>query len=207
MTPAAAFRRAAVVTAMVAVVAALGACGLPQDGTARTIDPDQVPYGLLRSAPPAVATPELKSSARASQAQLYLLGAQDQLVGVPAGLDDTTAAPSSRLTEVLGLLARGPDEQQRAQGLGTALSPGVTIELRALVDSVAQVQVRAGLKAPSADRLPLAIGQLVLSATSVHGVDAVQLVRDGTPVEVPLPGGALTSAPLTRADYATLLTP
>jgi spore germination protein GerM len=201
--------RARVVVTVVAALAfgSLASCGLPHDGAARSIDPHDVPYGLLESDPPALVTPELKRSSQESATQLYLLGPHDQLVGVPATLDDLGGSPSAQLALLLSRLSQGPTDQQRAEGLGTALSPGVSIELRDLTDSVAQVQVQAGLKDPTADRLPLAIGQLVLSATSVRGVEAVQLVRDGAPVEVPLPGGALTSAPLTRADYAPLLTP
>ncbi|HZB21324.1 MAG TPA: GerMN domain-containing protein, partial [Blastococcus sp.] len=51
-----------------------------------------------------------------------------------------------------------------------------------------------------------AVAQLVLTATSLQGVDAVQLTIGGEPVEAPLPTGELTSAPLTAADYAVFLT-
>lgn len=191
----------------VVTTALLASCGLPQDDSARAVDPKQVPYGLLQSstAPPSD-QPELKSTSRVGQqAELFLLDGDDRLVGVPAGVGRplTTAA---RLTALFAMLERGPDENQRSQGLSSAWTPGVRIQLRDFTDGLAQVEVAAGLKDPSADQLPLAIGQLVLSATSLREVDAVQLVRGGAPVEVPLPGGALTSAPLTRQDYASLLT-
>lgn len=195
---------AVAVTATVAL--GLVGCGLPQDGTARAVDPKQVPYGLMRSDPPAPASSRSKSIDRTDQARLYLLGPDDQLVGVPAGVGRPLGT-GARLTALFALLARGPDETQRGQGLSTALSPGVQIQLRDLSGGVARVQVVAGLKDPSADRLPLSIGQLVLTATSLRGVDSVVLERDGAPVEVPLPGGALTSAPLTRSDYASLVKP
>ena len=189
-------------------LAALASCGLPTDDGARPLDSREVPYGLLRSVPPATTPPAKLKSAPVAQAQLFLLGPQDQLVAVPPGVQDPPAAPYERLTALLARLEKGPDEQQRAQGLSTALSPGVQIDLLSLTGrGVAQVQVVAGLKDPSADRLPLAIGQLVLTATSVAGVHAVQLVRDGAPVEVPLPGGALTSQPLSQNDYDQLVNP
>ncbi len=191
--------------ATVAAATVLSACGVPHGDQARAVDPKEVPYGLLQSNPPASTEPELKGSVRAEPARLYLLGSQDQLVGVPAGVGRPLST-TARLAALFALLERGPDDSQRSQGLSTALSPGVRIQLQDLADGTAQVQVDAGLKDPTADRLPLAIGQVVLTATSLGGVDAVQLVRDGAPVEVPLPGGALTSAPLTRADYASLLT-
>lgn len=202
-------RAAGWTAAVVGVVASavLAGCGLPHDASARAVDPKQVPYGLLQpsSAPP-TGDAELKSTKRTGQqAELYLLDGDDQLVGVPAGVGRPLTT-SARLAALFALLERGPDENQRSQGLSSAWTPGVRIQLRDFTDGLAQVEVAAGLKDPSADQLPLAIGQLVLTATSLREVDSVQLVRDGAPVEVPLPGGALTSAPLTRQDYASLLT-
>ncbi|HEX3004897.1 MAG TPA: GerMN domain-containing protein [Angustibacter sp.] len=193
--------------AAVVASALLAGCGLPHDASARAVDPKQVPYGLLQSSPPATSDQsEPKSTNRTGQqAELFLLDSDDRLVGVPAGVGRPLTT-SARLAALFALLERGPDENQRGQGLSTAWTPGVRIQLRDFTNGTAQVEVAAGLKDPSADQLPLAIGQLVLSATSLREVDAVQLVRDGAPVEVPLPGGALTSAPLTRQDYASLLT-
>ena len=57
----------------------------------------------------------------------------------------------------------------------------------------------------SAERLPAAIGQVVLTLSSAPGIESVVLVSDGQPVQVPLPGGALTDQPVTGDDYAELL--
>jgi spore germination protein GerM len=189
----------------VTAVTLLAGCGLPHDDTARALDPRQVPYGLLQSGTSSESDPaQTNSTDRTGQrAELFLLNGDDRLVGVPAGVGRQLTT-SGRLAALFALLERGPDESQRSQGLSSAWTPGVRIQLRDFADGTALVEVTAGLKDPTADRLPIAIGQLVLSATSLPEVDAVQLVRDGAPVEVPLPGGALTSAPLTRQDYASL---
>jgi Sporulation and spore germination len=71
----------------------------------------------------------------------------------------------------------------------------------------AGVDIRAGDQAPSPGRLPLAVGQLVLTLTSIEGVDEVVLTAGGAPIEAPLPGGALTDRPLRAADYAALRSP
>ena len=199
-------RAAGAACAVVLVLAGLGACGLPQDQSARPVDPKQVPYGLLQSGPPTASEDsQLRSTGRVGQqAQLFLLDGDDRLLGVPAGVGKPLTT-SARLAALFALLQRGPDDNQRSQGLSTAWSPGVRIQLRDFTDGLVQVEVAAGLKDPSADQLLLAIGQLVLTATSLREVRAVQLVRDGAPLEVPLPGGALTSAPLSRQDYAPLL--
>ena len=57
----------------------------------------------------------------------------------------------------------------------------------------------------SAERLPLAVGQIVLAVTSARGVGAVAFFADGEPVQVPLPVGALTDGPVTASDYADLV--
>ena len=68
------------------------------------------------------------------------------------------------------------------------------------------VQLDPGDQGPTANKLPLAAGQVVLTATSVRGIERVQLVRaDGQPIEVPLPDGALTSLPLEARDYLSLV--
>jgi spore germination protein GerM len=51
------------------------------------------------------------------------------------------------------------------------------------------------------------VGQIVLTATSVPDVEAVLMTRDGALVQLPIPGGALTSAPVTAQDYAELTRP
>jgi spore germination protein GerM len=105
---------------------------------------------------------------------------------------------------LLGYLTAGPTDGARAAGRSTALPPESRLSLVGLTAGTAEVEVdpETGI---SADRLPVAIGQVVLTVTSAPGVSAVALVSDGAPVQVPLPGGALTGEPVTAQDYASLL--
>ena len=49
------------------------------------------------------------------------------------------------------------------------------------------------------------MAQVVLSVTSAQGVGSVSFVAaDDSPVQVPLPVGALTLGPVTGTDYAGL---
>jgi spore germination protein GerM len=201
-------RRTAWCAAVVAAVAVLAGCGLPQDGEARAVDARSVPYGLL--GPVATEAPTVTTLERApsTQPRTYLLGPDEALEPVPAPVDLSQVVDTPKvLAALFELLAAGPTEAQRAKGLSTALAPGVQITVVAVHEGLVDVQVDASPKDPSADRLPLAIGQLVLTATSVEGVDGVRLLRAGVPVEVPLPGGALTSSPLRRSDYRELVVP
>jgi hypothetical protein len=199
MSPA--VRRAATV---VALLLTLVACGVPADGTVRTVDPDAVPYGLLRTAPVESPAPTVAGPA-VTVPQVYFLDDEDQLVPEPQPVPAAGLEPV--LDALLSRLAQGPSEQQLDQGLGSALGPDTGLELVSVVDRVAHVQVTPSSQSPAADRIPLAIGQVVLTATSVDGVDRVAFVRDGVPLEVPLPGGARTSQPVSASDYASLLGP
>jgi|GEM_PF-1103916 len=189
-------------TALTALTAT--GCGAPGDGTVRAVPSDDVPYRLLDAAPdPTVPLPEPTGDVTAPQ--VYLVDTEQRLVPVPLEVDADGLEPVEE--SVLAVLAAGPTEVQRAEGLGTALTPDVVLRLVDVTDGVARISVGPNDSAPAADRLPLAVGQVVLSATSVSGVDRVLLLQDGTPVEAPLPGGALTGEPLTAADYASLIDP
>lgn len=191
------------VPALLVVCAVSTSCGLPDSGPPRQIDPSQVPYHLLGTA---TAAPSTKGQPlRTTTPRLYLLTSSNRLRAVEAPL-----APSGLpqvLPALLAQLAQGPDEAQRASGLATALGPGVALSLIRVRERTAVVQLDLGEQGPAANRLPLAIGQVVLTATSVRGVDRVKLVRaDGKAIEVPLPDGALTAEPVQADDYASLVT-
>ena len=201
-------RAAVLAVAAVACVACLAACGLPSNGASRDIRPDDIPYGLTSPAPSATPTSSGSVQGFESLPRTYLLDPSQQLVAVPTPLDPQLAStPQEQLSVLLKVLMAGPTERERAEGLSTALTPGVVIDLVALTDGTATLQVHSTPKEPPADRLPLGVGQIVLTATSVPDVRSVQLIQDGQPVEVPLPGGALTSEPLHRSDYRELIAP
>lgn len=189
------------VLAVLAVLALSAGCGLPDSGSPESIDPTEVPYHLLGSATPAPSTTQRGS--RTTTPRIYLLTGADRLLAVEAPLPPSDV--EQVLEELLHQLAQGPTEAQRSAGLSTALGPGVTLTVNTVRGRTAVVRLDLGAQDPAANKLPLAIGQVVLTSTSVRGVDRVQLVRaDGQPIEVPLPGGALTVAPLEAKDYASL---
>lgn len=196
-------RRATATVVAGATAAVLAGCGAPGGGATRPLDPAEVPYGLLH--PTATATPTSGSTDPATTTvRLYFVDADRRLAPVPLPLAGTSA--DEAVEAVLDLLAPGPTEAQREQGLSSALGPEARLRLVGLRDGTAQVEVSSSPVDPAPDRIPLGVGQVVLSLTSVPGVRAVQLVRDGEPLEVPRPGGARTSAPVTAQDYASLST-
>lgn len=177
----------------------LCSCGLPDGGAVRPVKDDAVPYGLLESSQPS------SSASRGTAGGLvdvFLANEADNLKPVlrpaPAG------NPLAVAQAALDALQAGPTPSERRSGLTSFVVPGsrldaLRLEQRTLVVDVAQPE-----PGPSADRLPLLVGQIVLSVTSVPGIDRVVLTRDGKPLEAPLPDGALTAEPLTGAMYLSL---
>lgn len=175
-------------------------CGVPEDGTTRTVKSGDVPHKLLdpadNDAPSATPTGPL-----VALPHIYLVGQDRQLVPQDQPLEASGLEPL--LSDLLAALSAAPTERQRARGLSSALEAGTGLRLLRVTHATARIEV--GESAGPADRLPLAIAQIVLTATSVIGVDSVLLFQDGEAVEAPLPGGELTSRPLNPDDYVTLL--
>ncbi len=206
------------ITALLAAsIAVLVACGVPTGGSTRTVDPETVPYALLSPAPSAdptapaglspsaTATPTTPGTAVASP--LVFLVDEDLLVAVPVVDPPAFGDPEAMVRTALTQLSAGPDEDQRRAGLASALGSDVDLRLVDLADGTARVDVVLPSRDPAPDQLPLAVGQIVLTVTSVTGVDDVVLVQDGEEIEMPLPGGARTSDPVDAADYQDLLAP
>lgn len=200
--------------ALAGVVAVCSACGVPSGGSTRTVNPETVPYALLSPAPTAAPTsprglptptPTIPATSMAT-AQLFLLD-DELLVPVEVELPVRAGSLETTVRTALTQLSDGPDEGQRRAGLASALGPDVTLRLVDIASGTARVDVSLPSRDPAADRLPLAVGQIVLTVTSVPGVDDVVLLQDGEEIEIPLPGGARTSDPVGAADYQDLLAP
>ncbi len=185
--------------AMVALV--LSGCGLPGDDGVQTVESDAVPYHLLDERPPR-GDATVPDSTRRVPVVFWLVNAQ-RLAPAATGLSCGTA-PDQLVARLLSELAAAPDDTERADGRDSAIPPESDLHLLGISDGVAQIEVDAST-AISADRLPLAVGQIVMSVTSSAVVDRVSLVADGDVVPVPLPGGPLTSQPVSADDYAALL--
>lgn len=190
-----------IVTCLVALAAfVMAGCGAPSSSP--TVALENVPYNLLSPAPTAAAPTVSPTTA---VPYIYFVDT-DHLVRVPA-LDVTDFDDLSAVAVVLAQLSAGPSDKARGAGLSTALGPDVVITAIGLSDdgSTAILDIDAGSQEPAAGRLPLAVGQIVLSVTSITGINRVRLTVRGVRIEVPLPGGALVGRDLSSADYASLL--
>ena len=183
------------------VVLALAGCGVPAGGAPQAIPSSEVPYGLAQASPEAA--PPTTSAPVAAPSQVFLVGPGDVLTGRPREVEGGTLR--ERLSSLLASLEDGPTPAERAEQLSTVLTPEVVLSVSDLTDRTATIELGSPTGAPSGGAGRRAVAQIVLTATSIRGVDSVRLTIDGDPVEAPLPTGELTSAPLTAGDYAAFL--
>ncbi|UOX99738.1 GerMN domain-containing protein [Blastococcus sp. PRF04-17] len=180
----------------------LAGCGVPTGGGPEAIAASDVPYGLLT--PPSTSPAPSSSPAQEDRPRVYLVGPDDVLA--PSGRDVQGTGLRERLDDLLGQLADGPTAGERDDELTTALPPGLRLSVAAVDEGTVTIDLTGPAEAPSGEQTRLAVGQIVLTATSLPQARAVLLTRDGEPLEAPLPTGELTTEPLTAADYEALLT-
>lgn len=188
--------------AVVAVALLVPACGVPTGGAPRTLAPSDVPYGLDATAPSSAPAPS--PAARSDDARVYLVSAEDLLV--PRARAVVGGTTEERLGRLLDALAAGPSADELDQQLTTALPPDVDLRLTDVTGDTATIDLATEGDNPSGQDSRRAVGQIVLSATSLPDVGRVALTLDGQPLESPLPSGELTAEPLTAEDYAALRT-
>ncbi|HEX2073709.1 MAG TPA: GerMN domain-containing protein [Geodermatophilus sp.] len=191
-------RPAAVAGVLLALVAG---CGISTGGTPEPIPASDVPYGLLSPSPSPSAPTDPGPTQAASL--VYLLAGEDTLV--PRAREVGGGSLRERLDDLLGDLAEGPNDVERRDELSTALPPDVSLTVAEIAGTTATVDIAGPADAPSGWASRRAVAQIVLTATSLDGVDAVRLTLGGEPVDAPLPSGELTSEPLTAEDYAVFL--
>lgn len=184
-------------------VAVVAGCGVPTGGEPSTIPPTDVPYGL--AAPSPSVTPTAPPEANVDGSRVHWLTTDGTLVPRVREVSGTTRR--ERLSYLLEQLAAGPTRDERDEQLSTSLPPEVRLSVTGLEGGTATIDLDSSAQAPAGVSGRRAVAQIVLTATSVPGVDAVLLELAGEPIEAPLPAGELTTGPLTAQDYAAFRTP
>jgi spore germination protein GerM len=190
--------RASVVS-VVLIVLALGGCGIPPDGEPRPLAADDVPYGLLDEVPVGGAPPTTAAPAARVNVTVYFL-AGERLQGAPRSVAEP-ATPSRAIVALLG----GPTEEEAAAGLRTAVNPATEAVVTRPAAELVSVDLSASFAAVPTQEQRFALAQIVFTATGVSGVGGVRFTLAGAPVEVPLPDGTVTAAPVGRAAFASLV--
>jgi hypothetical protein len=174
-------------TAVVVGVVVLAGCGVPDDQLTR-IDRSDLPEALREPATTTTSAPE----GAVVVAAVHWVRGQEL---VPETVLFEGGPDAGRL---LALLERGPAESD--DGLRSSVQEDLVVSVDQR-DDVVQVEL-GQVDAP--DQV-LGIGQLVLTLTSLPEVRGVRIVRDGEPVEVPLPDGTLVRRTVRAEDYSSLL--
>jgi hypothetical protein len=192
---------ACVVTVVLSSV--LAGCGLPDEERTQVVENASVPYDLLGEGEATPSAPSEDPAVPREVPVVFWLGPDERLA--PSAVDVSCEGPPADVVrEVLDALAGAPSTTQRDSGLASAIPSTARLGLVRVEEGVAEVDLDP-VAIGDAERLPLAVGQVVLSVTSAPGVDAVELVTSGRAVDVPLPGGALATGAVTADDYAVLL--
>jgi spore germination protein GerM len=126
---------------------------------------------------------------------------------VPRGRSLAAGPLRDRLDDLLDDLAGGPSPAELTGRLSTALRPDTTLGVADVTGTTVTIDLGGSADAPTGRESRTAVAQIVLTATSLPGVEEVLLTRAGEQVEAPLPSGQLTGQALSADDYAPLLTP
>jgi hypothetical protein len=178
---------AAALSVMLALV--LG-CGVPDEGL-QVIDREELPESLRSTSTTSTTVAE---AGEVELAAVYWIRSQRLIresVLFESGPD------AGRL---LAVLERGPARDGEGAPRSAISGTDAIVDARQRGDTVV-----VELDEISGPDQVLAIGQVVMTLTSLAGVESVRFERDGVVVEVPLPDGTLVRRALTGSDYSSLL--
>lgn len=176
---------------LLAVSLVLVACGIPVEAEPESVEV-QMP-----------SPDEDRPPAPGEQAGVSMYLVRDEtLVHVTR---DLPSPPS--LTIIFESLLDGVTETERMQNLRTAIPPGTETMAVTEEDSVLAIDLNSEFAAVGGEEEILAVAQIVLTATSIEGIDLVAFQLEGVPTDVPVANGALSVDPVGAADYSTLVAP
>ncbi len=186
-----------VLAALAALAVTAAACGVGTQPSAQVINSHDVPYGLLTPA----STTTTTVLAPTANVTLYFEG--------PNGLVPVVRhvkAPAT-VASALDQLGKGPTSSEGGGMLQSPVSTVTPLSFKRLEGSTAYVSVPSAFSNLGGQAQIVAAAQVVYSVTAISGVDAVVLLVNGQPAQVPISGGNLQQGPLTRADYQGMLAP
>lgn len=184
------------------VLLLLAGCGVPVQSAPVPVEPEAVPSQLRDSSGPTSRPTPGESGTRT--VRVYFV-TNDRLIGLDREV--RTEPPAEQLGTIVATLLAGPTEAELRRGVASAIPPSLQLTVTGIEGRRAVIELTGQTDGQSATENVLAVGQIVLSATSLPGVSEVSFTRDGGPVETLLADGALTTKPLTAADYTALRLP
>lgn len=108
---------------------------------------------------------------------------------------------------ILASLLDGVTEPEIRANLRTSIPPGTRVISVTPEGPLLRVDLSSEFAVVGGEEEILAVSQIVLTATSIEGVESVAFELDGVTTAVPLPDGALSLDPVGADDYAALIAP
>ena len=172
-------------------------------GSACSIQPETAPNDLPAERSNVFGDPATGDIAAGTNRVYLLVPADtDQPERLRSVLRDVPTEPAA----VLESLFAGPNTEERDEGLDTAIPADVELQSPPrTVGQVLTIDVNDAFDALNTKSLQIAVAQIVNTATTIEGVEAVQLRIAGEPRVWPLGSGELTDRPLTAYDYPGLV--
>lgn len=167
-------------------------CGIEADSGPRDIPEELVASDIQVSDDEAVGT-----------SRVYLLAPSDP--EEPPRLRSAPRDVANDADALLTSLFSGPNTDEQEGQLGTALPREIELLSTRTVGRVLTVDVTDVFGELTTGALRLAIGQIVVTAAEIDGVDAVRVRVDGVAQIWPVGDGELTELPLTVYDYPGLV--
>jgi len=178
---------------------AVAACGVPAEDVAEVIPAEELPFGLAATERPTAAGmfSLLDIIDSVETVNLYF-PAGAALVAVPYQLSTPVL-----LIDVVTALAAEP--AAAGSTYRSAIGPGDVLDVSSQA-GVARVTLdERFLDLPNSEQR-VAVAQLVLSLTARPGIGQIEFEVRGEPVQVPRADGTLARGPVSRDDFARLLT-
>ena len=185
--------------ALVTALALAGACSAPIDSGPRTLRASSIPPDLRGET--TTSTTTVISTGESEEATVYYIKTDattgtDRLVPVKR-----LVTPPVTVEKVVQKLFAPPTNQERLDGLHTAISPDTTILGAPIESHIATINVSKIFAFGPPQEQINAFAQVVFTAVGVGGVTGVLFALNGHRLEVPQGDGSSTSAPLGRASY------
>jgi hypothetical protein len=200
--------------AVLVVLLALAGCGIGGQRHATVIPSDDVP--LLETTSPSPSSSPSQTLSPVSPPPSVFYSPSPPPAGAPASTIYLVSNNSlvaefrprtqvSTLDRLIRTLLQGPSDAEASQGISTAINTSPALNRVSVVNSIATIDLSKSFGDIRSPDQVLATAQVVMSAVSYPGVDAVLISLDGKLTQMPLADGTLTAEPLTYWDYASLL--
>jgi hypothetical protein len=165
------------------------ACSIPTDDAPRAIpEEDRVGLDDQEEGDPAVGSN-----------LIFLLA--PTLPGEPAQLRAVQRDVSSTAAALLQSLYSGPNTEEIAEGIGTAVPADLELHSVSTVQAVLTVDMSDSLAPLTVDAVTLAVAQIVATVSELDSVRAVRILINGEDQVWPLGNGGLADRALTIYDY------